>query len=647
MDAATSYDASFPPVSLHSGGSESDINKSSISVKTSRDSESTGEIITRFELDIACTCEKLTNLNLLSMHVETMESDFEAFVSDMDPDLVIKTVQYDLLSGFLYSETRILETLISDLQIQKNNVREFLSSRKHLGEPVIGMEEMLHDSERSLEQSLEQVLEIKIRSANFEKNLLRISGDNNYTEQLNSSDLELEEKMKMKTVEHQRHVLRMLAKSLEREIDLEKRASDLTQVEEILTMRLRMLEQDVVYAEEEAETTLGKFYEADHASELLMETSKELISKIKMLQFNLKGSIQREAALKNDLLKLKEHLTEAKESSKGIVERENTIRDLREHIIEAEYRVLNYEDKCRELKDTYEKAVLLEKELCDVRVKLQHAEACCEASDEEKNMFLSTIKDMGNVIDDLKTKVTQAEIQTDSMEDRCILLSEANADLKKELKLFNGKVKILETSLHQMEETKKASAKDITLCSKFITDLVMQMKLERERLQKQISSLKQENKILVNCLKKTDKKTDKDPAVKVSHGDKASSNDFTTENKEALSINYEVEKACKETVTDSTEAARDIDARQLKTKDILLVLLILIIPIDEVTNHHHHHHTKEVRIDSPEEDQSPFKYSSTFSISYRLHFTFFSNQIADLLIFLEFLEEQTWLINRN
>ncbi|KAI3704708.1 hypothetical protein L1987_74935 [Smallanthus sonchifolius] len=578
MDAATSYDASFPPVSLHSGGSESDINRSSISIKTSRDSESTGEIITRFELDIACICEKLTNLNLLSMHVETMESDFEAFVSDMDPDLVTKTVEYDLLCGFLYSETRILETLISDLQIQKKNVREFLCSRKHLGEPVIGMEEMLLDSERSLEQSLEQVLEIKIRSANFEKNLLRFSGDDNYTELLNSSDvLELEEKMKMnmKTVEQQRHVLRMLAKSLERELDLEKRASDLTQVEETLTMRLRMLEQDVVYAEEEAETTLEKFYETDHASELLMETSKELISKIKMLQFNLKGSIQREAALKNELLKLKERLTEAKESSKGIVERENTIRDLREHIIEAEYRVLNYEDKCRELKDTCEKVVLLEKELCDVRVKLQHAEACCEASDEEKSMFLSTIKDMGNVIDDLKTKVTQAEIQTDSMEDRCISLSEANAELKKELKFVNGKVKSLETSLHQMGETKKASAKDITLCSKFITDLIIQMKLERERLHKQISSLKQENKILVNCLKKTDK----DPDVKVSHGDKASSNDFTTENKEALSTNHEVETACKETVTDSTEAARDIDARQLKTKDILLVLLILIIPL--------------------------------------------------------------------
>ncbi|KAK1440762.1 hypothetical protein QVD17_06593 [Tagetes erecta] len=511
------------------------------------------------------------------MVVETKESEFEAFVSDTDPDFVIKAVEYDLLSGFLYSETTILEAYVSDLQMEKDKVREFLSSRKQLGEPITGMEEKLHDSERSLEQLMELVLELKARAVNFEKNLLRLSGDKDCTEVLISSDLENEEKMtmNMKTVEQQRDVLRMLEKSLKKELDLEERVSELTQIEETLTTRIRVLEQELADVEEDAETTLEKFYETDNASELLMETCKELMSKIKMLQFNLKGSIQREAGLKNDLLKLEQRLAQEKESSKGIVEKENTIRELREQIKEAEKKVLDYEHKCQELKDACEKVVLLEKELGDTRVKLQNAEACCEASEEEKNMFLSTIKDMDNVINDMKKKVTQAEIQTDNVEDRCIFLSEANDDLKKELKFVKGKVKSLETSLHQMEEAKKASAKDINLCSEVITDLVMQMKLERERLQKQISSLKHENKILVNCLQKTDK----DPAMKDNHGDKAINNDLTTENKEALSTDFEVEKTCNETVTNSTEAARDIDARQLRTKDILLVLLILIIPL--------------------------------------------------------------------
>ncbi|MFS8011076.1 hypothetical protein Hanom_Chr14g01304581 [Helianthus anomalus] len=87
----------------------------------------------------------------------------------------------------------------------------------------------------------------------------------------------------------------------------------------------------------------------------------------------------------------------------------------------------------------------------------------------------------------------------------------------------------------------------------------------------QISYLKQDNKILLNH----SKKTDEDPDVEDRYDDKASSNDdFTTYNKEALSTNFEVEN-----VTDSTETARGIDARQLKTKDVLLVLVILVIPL--------------------------------------------------------------------
>nr|GFA79485.1 WPP domain-interacting tail-anchored protein 1 [Tanacetum cinerariifolium] len=59
-----------------------------------------------------------------------------------------------------------------------------------------------------------------------------------------------------------------------------------------------------------------------------------------------------------------------------------------------------------------------------------------------------TIKDVENVIEDLKSKVTRAEGQTDSVEDKCMILSEANDDLKKELSFVKGRVRCLETSLH-------------------------------------------------------------------------------------------------------------------------------------------------------------------------------------------------------
>ena len=185
MDAIINPDASSPPVSLDSGagGLESEFNKSSTSLRTSsggdtlRDSESSEGAITRFELDIACISEKLTNLSVLLMHVETKESDFEAFVSDSDPDLTVKALEFDLLSGILNSEVKVLETHISECQADKASVMESLSSRKQLGEPPIGMEEMLRDSEKSLEQSMQLVSEIKAQSAHFEKKLLRFAGD--------------------------------------------------------------------------------------------------------------------------------------------------------------------------------------------------------------------------------------------------------------------------------------------------------------------------------------------------------------------------------------------------------------------------------------------------------------------------------------
>lgn len=572
MDVTTNSDTS------------SEFNKSIISSKTSSDvdtignTESPGEIIKRFELEIAYISEKLSNLNLLSMRVETKENEFEALLSDMDPVLVANALEIDLLSGLLDSEVKVLEKQISDLQIEKANVKKFLDSHMKEGGPFMRMEDMLDESERTLEQSLEQVLEIKIRSANFQKNLLRFSGENvNTNPSLEDSDLlELQEKMKMQNVEHQRHILRMLEKSWEREMDLEKRVNELSEMKDDLTKKLQLSQQEVVYAQEECEMTLGKFYEANYKSDLLMETSKELLNEIKMLQFNLKGLFLREAELRSGLVKLKEQVKESdvREANEK-KSMENTIEELREKINEMK----------EEIKDANEKVISLEKEVSETNVKLQHVEACYEASQEEKSMLHSTIMDMDNVINDMKKKVLKSQSETEIAEDKCIILSESNSDLKKELSIAKNRVKNLEESLDQMEETKKATAKDISLRTKLITDLVMQMALERERLQKQISSLKQENKSLV---KKRVKKTE-GGSVKVSNGDKVSStkSDFTTmvgnENKESLSTSLKEEEARNETVTGPTVSAsepyiaRNIDAWQLKGKQYLVLIIVIIV----------------------------------------------------------------------
>ncbi|KAL4577337.1 hypothetical protein LXL04_013445 [Taraxacum kok-saghyz] len=541
MDATSNYDAS------------SEFSKSSLSLKTSSDndsvqgSESPVDIIKRFELEISYICEKLANLNLLSMRVESKENAFESLLHEMDPVLVVNALEIDLLSGLLDSELKVLEKHISDIQIEKDHVMELLSSRKHLqeSEPLMRMEDMLNDSGRTLEQSLEQILEIKIRSANFQRNLLRFGGDNENTESLEDTDLlELQEKMKLQNVEHQRHILRMLEKSWEREMDLEKKVNELNETKEDLTQKLKLSEQQVVSVQEEGEMTLEKFYEANYKSDLLMETSRELLEEIKMLQFNLKGSLNREGQLTADLVKLKEH---TKESQLQYVDEKSsmevTIKELRQKAIDSEKKYLLQKETSEKLKGANEK---LEKQVNDINVKLQHVEACYEASEEEKVMFHETIKDMGNVIEDLKKKVLKSQSETDNVED---------------------KIKSLEECLHKMEESKKATANDISLRTKLITDLVINMAHERERLQKQISSLKQDNKVLVKtCLKKSEG----------GGGDTVSSrkSDFTTENKESLS------SETGPTVCESEPyIARNIDAWQLKPKQYVLFVIILFVSV--------------------------------------------------------------------
>jgi len=182
MDIPFSYEPSSAAGSVYSCRPESEFYRS-ISRRTSsvadtfQELESVGEVVTRFELDMACVCEKLANLNLLLMHVEAMESDFEAFVSELNPnpsDLYVKALTFDFLSGFLNSEVTVLENQISDFQMEKASMQEILSS-SNLGDTSIEMEDMLHDSEKSLQQSMEQLLEIKARSALFEKKALRFA----------------------------------------------------------------------------------------------------------------------------------------------------------------------------------------------------------------------------------------------------------------------------------------------------------------------------------------------------------------------------------------------------------------------------------------------------------------------------------------
>ncbi|KAK2663162.1 hypothetical protein Ddye_001736 [Dipteronia dyeriana] len=707
MDADVDQKTNVPVV-VNGGDQETNLNKVDLLEGISSNEEvmgeqgTVGEVVTRVELDIACASEKLVNLNILMMHVATRESDFEAFASEREhilSDSAEKALEFDLLSGIVDSEVRELDKFMAILQADIINDREAIFSYKHSGEPYVEMEEQLLDSENSLKQSLEQISEIKRQSATFQRTLACLDGEENWTGDKGTGFSEddqffnMNTKIKMQTAEQQRHILRMLEKSLAREMDLEKKLTESRQNEQLLKLKLLSSEQDVLfYMEEEATDACERRFEAENAAEVLMGISKELLGRLQISQFNLNGSVQRETALRSKLdgsmeqLEVKENalwklessnskvndfllaqtdglkaslteaednlilatsenftlrekvsslekqlkefefqLLDAKASTEGnqeqhnalcseINELENLNEGLKDKLSMAESRTESAESKCKLFPDTNlelnegflkssaassEKVDSLERQLRESDIQLQHAVAVAEACEEKQILLYSTIRDMENVIEGLKLNVSKADSRADSAEEKLIILSEANAGLDEELSFLRDRLECLEASLHQAEETKMATAKDIDIRAKVITNLVMQLAIERERLHQQIASLTMENRVMVVQLQQTKK----DPAIVMSCDNRGSDKEFlfqkhdltsvpcATEIKEEVTVLYatvpEPDKTQNVSVgrteaepvdlTSELGTVRRMDAGLLNYKHIFMAILIVLI----------------------------------------------------------------------
>ncbi|KAK9683058.1 hypothetical protein RND81_10G115200 [Saponaria officinalis] len=725
-----------------------------------------GSDLIRLGLDLACSSEKLVNMNLLMMHVAAKESDFEAFSVEKEDKSVssaMAALEFDILSGYFDLEVKEMAIFISKLQIKFKNSCDAINSHKHLEAGFLNLEEKLLDAERSLKQSQEQVSELMMQSAKFQK---IVSSANRGETSDEGKDVGVEEngeifsspKFQMQTVEQQLNMLRTLERSLARELDLENQLTDCMQTLDKMKFKLHYSQREVLSAEEETAAVYARFLEADNASAVLMGISKDLIGQLQSCQLNINSALSRESELnaklqncmqavqklekeeaisqelakknsleaeilkekvnsleeqlkssesaplngsvslndggeqheikvleekvgiaesraekaeaESEILKekvssleeqlkssesallngsvslndgveqheikvleekvgiaesraekaeaeseiLKEKVSSLEEQLKssesallngsvslndgveqheikvleekvGIAEsraekaeaesklllinnkelieeldllkcsgitrekivsleeqlkqtelqlqqamasidaseeRENMYRDsikdmeiviekLKTNVSAAESRAETAESECNLLAEankeltkeldlvkansvSCEKVILLEKQLRDTDIQLQQATASVDASQEKQTMLVSSINDMRNLIEKLRLRVSNADARADSAEDKCIILSESHAELNEELNFLRGKVGCLEASLQQAEETKLAAANDINIRTKVITDLVVQLALEREQLQKQISWLMEDNR---------------------------------------------------------------------------------------------------------------------------------------------------------
>ncbi|KAJ1413985.1 Zinc finger, RING-type [Sesbania bispinosa] len=421
-------------------------------------------MLARLDLSLACFSEKVSNLNIFAMHLATMESYFETLVNDhMRLDSFEKVVEFDLLSGVLESEVRELDGFLDTLQAGIAEARERVCSCNHLGKAFITMQDKLLDTEQYLKQSEEQFTEIKIQSSNFQRTLSSLmkaeNGNGEAGEIVKEGDksLNVNAEIKLQTIEQQRCVLRMLEKSLAREMDLENNLYDSREIQEKLKLRMFSLEQELVHMEEEAIDVWERWFEADNASEILMGISKGLLGRLQISQFNLNGSSHREFELRAKLETLVEQLR-ARDITMDKIE--SSTAQLNGSLLgqtnEAKDNLKNAEDKLiianSEVSTLKDRVSLLEKQLKESESQLLNAKSSADEYQKQYNVVCSEVRDMGNLIVELKETVCNAKSRADSAEAKCKLLIETNSKLNEELTLrgdMSMRVDLLERQLKE------------------------------------------------------------------------------------------------------------------------------------------------------------------------------------------------------
>jgi chromosome segregation ATPase len=258
----------------------------------------------------------------------------------------------------------------------------------------------------------------------------------------------------------------------------------------------------IYFLDETAETVSGRMFEAENASELLLGTSKELISRMNTMQFHLDSFKCREddpklkleqsltklsflegkmpvesnkveaelPSLQEKVEELEKQLSEsnsqvqaslsaqASQEEKNALQfelcsLENTIMNLKDDISRAESRAHNAEIRCMQLtqanielngelsalkSQNSNKSDLLEEKLKESNTQLEHAKAAVDAIVEQQSMLKSTMSDMEHMIEDLKGKVSKAETRAVNTESKCTLLTDTNLELSEELSFLRG-----------------------------------------------------------------------------------------------------------------------------------------------------------------------------------------------------------------
>ncbi|KAK9934890.1 hypothetical protein M0R45_022019 [Rubus argutus] len=451
-----------------------------------QESESSMKVLTKVDLDLAYSAEKLANLQALMMRLFSQENDLEAMATANNyilADFHEKVLVFNLLSSILDSEVREMDSFMDTLRAEIVDARLTIFSCSHLGELFTAMEEKLYDSEESLKQCQEQVSEVKMLAAKFRRTAIAFAHDNWKTD----VTMDLSENgqpsnnyatYNMQMPRQQRHNLRMLEKSLSREIDLEKKLTESRQNKEQLQLKLHYTEQVVVRMEEAAEGIWGRFLEAENAAEVLQGISKDLLGRLQLVNFNLNGSLHRESELKSKL-----------QYSLGQLQVKDAALQKLKHISAENI------SKDAEISTWREKVMFLEKQLKEYELQLKNANATNESNQEK-------LGEKESLVESMKESIYREEVKAESALLKVAELTGTNVELTEEMNFLKGsvsnaekKVGILEKQLRDVEiqlQNAKASSEASQEQQNMLYSAIWDMETLIEDLKSKVS--KAENK---------------------------------------------------------------------------------------------------------------------------------------------------------
>ncbi|EFH64951.1 hypothetical protein ARALYDRAFT_476019 [Arabidopsis lyrata subsp. lyrata] len=387
-------------------------------------------MLTKLEIDSAYTSEKLLNLHVLLMHLLAWDNDLEGMgTPDSSPASFEKALAFDLLCGILESELKEVDEVLDVLEAQIVDTSYKISSCKH-GNYIV-VEGKLGESAESLKQSRGQVSEITLQLAQLRRTLHYIR--NGTSENEESVELRQKYALKPSDLRH-KNALRMLEKSLSRELELEKKLMEFQQNEEQLKLKLHYTEEVSSRMEEASEFIWGRFLEADNSSEVLTGISKELVGRLQILQFSLNGSAQRESELKSKL----EDCTVQLETKDLLVQKlEGTIAANSEIVSEV---------------------LTLREYVKSAEQKLKNTELELKSVNASKQEILVHLAEMENANESVKENLYEAESRAETGEAKIKELNAANVELTEELNFLKDaddkktkKVNSLEKQVRELE----------------------------------------------------------------------------------------------------------------------------------------------------------------------------------------------------